>query len=243
MSSAQVDEAWRALLEETLPADKREALQESYDAETDPQTRYNMLLEFSSYLRQVSHRAPAQALSLCKSTQSGLTTHPCHPCLECSQTATNHTMGGGDGSEDPYAVPRRGGVDARARGPQSRRRAKLRSRRTARPHGDPHRLSHRDGLLASRRVERASVASDAIVDQSWPGHAVCADAIVDQSGPGHAVCTSASGGDRHRGPIPFDKPGRDTTVPFVHATECDQPGSNDFASACAEATIRSEFRV
>ena len=112
MSSAQVDEAWRALLEETLPADKREALQESYDAETDPQTRYNMLLEFSSYLRQVSHRAPAQALSLCKSTQSGLTTHPCHPCLECSQTATNHTMGGGDGSEDPYAVPRRGGVDA-----------------------------------------------------------------------------------------------------------------------------------
>ena len=53
MSPKEVDEAWRRLLEETLPRDKQEALMEAYHAETDPKTRYNMLLEFSSYLRQV----------------------------------------------------------------------------------------------------------------------------------------------------------------------------------------------
>ena len=52
MEPAAIDAAWRELLQETLPADKQEALMETYEAETDPQTRYNMLLEFSSYLRQ-----------------------------------------------------------------------------------------------------------------------------------------------------------------------------------------------
>lgn len=52
MTAAEVDEAWRALLEETLPPDKQEALMETYQEESDPQVRYNMLLEFSSYLRQ-----------------------------------------------------------------------------------------------------------------------------------------------------------------------------------------------
>jgi len=52
MSIEDVDKAWRALLEETLPADKQEALMETYEAERDPRMRYNMLLEFSSYLRQ-----------------------------------------------------------------------------------------------------------------------------------------------------------------------------------------------
>lgn len=52
MRPAEVDAAWRQLLEETLPEDKQDALMETYSAETDPQIRYNMLLEFSSYLRQ-----------------------------------------------------------------------------------------------------------------------------------------------------------------------------------------------
>ena len=53
MCPSDVDEAWARLLEETLPPDKREPLDRSYAAETDPSMRYNMLLEFSSYLRQV----------------------------------------------------------------------------------------------------------------------------------------------------------------------------------------------
>ena len=53
MSASDVDEAWARLLEETLPPHKREALDQSYQAEADPRMRYNMLLEFSSYLRQV----------------------------------------------------------------------------------------------------------------------------------------------------------------------------------------------
>ena len=53
MSPRDVDEAWARLLEETLSPDKREPLDRSYAAETDPSMRYNMLLEFSSYLRQV----------------------------------------------------------------------------------------------------------------------------------------------------------------------------------------------
>jgi hypothetical protein len=52
MRNDEVDEAWRALLEEALPPDKQEALMETYKAESDPRARYNMLLEFSSYLRQ-----------------------------------------------------------------------------------------------------------------------------------------------------------------------------------------------
>ena len=54
MSSADVEHAFRALLEETLPPDKQEALMETFEAEGDAQMRYNMLLEFSSYLRQGS---------------------------------------------------------------------------------------------------------------------------------------------------------------------------------------------
>ena len=52
MTSKQVDEAWRRLLAETLPPEKQEALMRTYRAERDPRMRYNMLLEFSSYLRQ-----------------------------------------------------------------------------------------------------------------------------------------------------------------------------------------------
>ena len=52
MSPAQVDAAWERLLAETLPPEKQEALMRTYRAERDPKMRYNMLLEFSSYLRQ-----------------------------------------------------------------------------------------------------------------------------------------------------------------------------------------------
>lgn len=52
MSASDVDEAWVRLLEDTLPPHKREALMKSYENEKDPSMRYNMLLEFSSYLRQ-----------------------------------------------------------------------------------------------------------------------------------------------------------------------------------------------
>ena len=62
MSPRDVDEAWARLLEETLPPDKREPLNRSYDAERDPSMRYNMLLEFSSYLRQV----PTLRIQPCK---------------------------------------------------------------------------------------------------------------------------------------------------------------------------------
>ncbi len=56
MSDDDVDAAFRQLIEETLPPDKQDALMETYEAESDPRMRYNMLLEFSSYLRQA--RAP-----------------------------------------------------------------------------------------------------------------------------------------------------------------------------------------
>ena len=57
MSAVQVDEAWRALLEECLPdEDKRKGLMIAYEQESDPRTRYSMLVEFSSYLRQASMR-------------------------------------------------------------------------------------------------------------------------------------------------------------------------------------------
>ena len=52
MTADEVDGAWQALLEETLPPDKQEALMDTYRDELDPRMRYNMLLEFSSYLRQ-----------------------------------------------------------------------------------------------------------------------------------------------------------------------------------------------
>ena len=54
MSSSDVERAFRALLEETLPPEKQDALMETFEAEPDAQMRYNMLLEFSSYLRQGS---------------------------------------------------------------------------------------------------------------------------------------------------------------------------------------------
>ena len=37
----------------------QEALMRTYEEETDPRMKYNMLLEFSSYLRQVMDRANA----------------------------------------------------------------------------------------------------------------------------------------------------------------------------------------
>ena len=52
MTPSEVDDAFRALLEETLSPDKQDSLMEMYEAEKNPQARYNMLLEFSSYLRQ-----------------------------------------------------------------------------------------------------------------------------------------------------------------------------------------------
>lgn len=52
MSPSEVDRAWKQLLEDTLPPDKQAALMETYAKETDPRMKYNMLLEFSSYLRQ-----------------------------------------------------------------------------------------------------------------------------------------------------------------------------------------------
>ena len=65
MSPRDVDEAWARLLEETLTPDKREALDRSYAAERNPLMRYNMLLEFSSYLRQVLNtHAPASLVNL-----------------------------------------------------------------------------------------------------------------------------------------------------------------------------------
>lgn len=53
MTPQEVDEAWKALIEETLPPEKQEALMQTYEDEPDARNRYNMLLEFSSYLRQV----------------------------------------------------------------------------------------------------------------------------------------------------------------------------------------------
>ena len=52
MTRAEVDAAWQQLLEETLPPDKQEALNETYQEETSYERKYQMLLEFSSYLRQ-----------------------------------------------------------------------------------------------------------------------------------------------------------------------------------------------
>ena len=62
MDPDAVDEAWKALLEETLPPDKQEVLNQTFEDEKDPQMRYNMLLEFSSYLRQVCCPAENQLL-------------------------------------------------------------------------------------------------------------------------------------------------------------------------------------
>ena len=54
MNQADVDAAWRALMNECVPREKHPALMAMYDEESDPSARYQMLLEFSSYLRQVS---------------------------------------------------------------------------------------------------------------------------------------------------------------------------------------------
>lgn len=55
MSTEEVDEAWRRLLEETLPPDKQLSLMKTYSEENDPRQRYNMLLEV-----RASARAPAR---------------------------------------------------------------------------------------------------------------------------------------------------------------------------------------
>lgn len=52
MMPAEIDEAFKALIEETLEPEKQEALMAAYAEEKDPRQKYNMLLEFSSYLRQ-----------------------------------------------------------------------------------------------------------------------------------------------------------------------------------------------
>ncbi len=52
LSPEDIDDAWRRLLEETLPPDKQEALWETWNDEPNYRRRYSMLLEFSSYLRQ-----------------------------------------------------------------------------------------------------------------------------------------------------------------------------------------------
>ena len=61
LTAAEVDDAWKQLLEDTLPPEKQEVLNETYEEESDPQRRYNMLMEFSSYLRQVSPPLPSPA--------------------------------------------------------------------------------------------------------------------------------------------------------------------------------------
>ena len=53
LTPQDIDAAWVKLLEETLPPDTQEALMVTYESEKDPKMRYNMLLEFSSYLQQV----------------------------------------------------------------------------------------------------------------------------------------------------------------------------------------------
>lgn len=47
-----LEELWMSLLEDTLPADRHPALQATWDSTPDPNERYMMLLEYSSYLRK-----------------------------------------------------------------------------------------------------------------------------------------------------------------------------------------------
>eukprot|EP00931_Biecheleriopsis_adriatica_P014506 TRINITY_DN11634_c0_g1_i1.p1 TRINITY_DN11634_c0_g1~~TRINITY_DN11634_c0_g1_i1.p1 ORF type:complete len:286 (+),score=93.75 TRINITY_DN11634_c0_g1_i1:28-858(+) len=47
-----LEELWQQLLEDTLPPDKREALQASWQATPHANDRYMMFLEYSSYLRK-----------------------------------------------------------------------------------------------------------------------------------------------------------------------------------------------
>ena len=63
LSPEDLEDAWRRLLQETLPAAKHEALMETWDAEPDIRRRYNMLLEFSSYLRQSASTDQRRATS------------------------------------------------------------------------------------------------------------------------------------------------------------------------------------
>ena len=84
MSPEDIDAAWVRLLEETLPPDKQEALMVTYESEKDPKMRYNMLLEFSSYLRQVSIEA---SLSIC--TPGKLLVHDA-----CGEFACGHVVVG-----------------------------------------------------------------------------------------------------------------------------------------------------
>lgn len=81
MSPSEVDEAWQALLQETLSEDKQEALMESYEQEKDPSMRYNMLLEFSSYLRQVRIRRAWHALHCNAVMHFDLCLDPCAPTV------------------------------------------------------------------------------------------------------------------------------------------------------------------
>lgn len=47
-----LDDLWQQLLEDTLPPDKRQALQASWETAGDGHDRYMMFLEYSSYLRK-----------------------------------------------------------------------------------------------------------------------------------------------------------------------------------------------
>jgi len=78
LTPEDVDDAWQRLLEETLPPEKQEALMETYLDEPDHRRRYNMLLEFSSYLRQgaTAGQADAKAAQRARVRSSAL-----HPAL------------------------------------------------------------------------------------------------------------------------------------------------------------------
>ena len=60
LTEEDINDAWRRLLEETLPPEKQEALWETYNEEPDLRRKYNMLLEFSSYLRQGASTADVE---------------------------------------------------------------------------------------------------------------------------------------------------------------------------------------
>merc|ERR1719408_897779 len=49
---ADLEPLWQQLLEDTLPPDKRSALQESWEQAGSDHDRYMMFLEYSSYLRK-----------------------------------------------------------------------------------------------------------------------------------------------------------------------------------------------
>jgi len=55
-----LEDRWQELLRDTLPADKRGALQEAWDATGNAHDRYMMLLEYTSYLRKKPEASPEE---------------------------------------------------------------------------------------------------------------------------------------------------------------------------------------